>query len=182
MQTVWNFEIIRIFGCQNPLLISEYYERVNSALEFLDNWITVFQILSLVQPVGLKAKGAPRQDVCGGIYRNSGEYPRRLAEWDYHKICSWRISEYAANGTPSEKRQLPKLAWQQVRDDLCKGIMILPSSHSLKQWGRLHENHVGVKDPWRCEARRRSEILPFFSRGRGANTTGFTGKQRRNPL
>lgn len=48
--------------------------------------------------------------------------------------------------TPSDKEQLPKLARQQVRDDLCKGIMILPSSHRMTQWGRLHENHVEVKD------------------------------------
>lgn len=26
-------------------------------------------------------------------------------------------------------------------------IMIRPSSHSHKQWGRLHENHAGVKFP-----------------------------------
>ncbi len=63
MQTVLNFKIIRIFGCQNPLL----------------------------------------------------------------------ISEYAVNGTSSEKWQFPKLAWQKVRDDLCKWMMILPSYHSVKQ-------------------------------------------------
>ena len=36
---------------------------------------------------------------------------------------------------PSDKEQLPKPIWQSVRDNLHRGIMILPSSHMLEAMG-----------------------------------------------
>ena len=47
--------------------------------------------------------------------------------------------------------QLPKSAMKRVR------IMILLSSHSHKQWGRLCENHRGMRFPWGEYAVHRSQ-------------------------
>lgn len=100
--------------------------------------------------------------MCGSRQQNSDEHPRAVSSTSTSpKISSRRILHKQPKCTPSDKEQLLKLVWQQVRNDLHRGIMILPSSHMLEAMGAARrEPRRGESPMMLCQ--QQSEIFPFI--------------------
>ncbi len=78
---------------------------------------------------------ASRQDVCGSNKQNSDKHPRAVSLMSNLKKQIYEKFYISAKCTPSDKEQLPKPMRQSVRDNLHRGIMILPSIHMLEAMG-----------------------------------------------